>query len=405
MRWTALDGDADAVGVGLAMNRAESVAAFIDAAKGWVAPMQNMVVADRDGAIGWIAPGRVPLRRAANDLMGQAPAPGWDLRYDWNGWLAPDQLPQERDPARGWIATANQRVVTADYPHYITSEWAPPFRQQRIEQMLQARPKHSIDDLRVMQADVKSLAVASVLPWLQRAKSEHPLAVAAKAALDGFDGTMAPERAAPLILWAWQRHLTQLVFADELGPVYERLIATRTLRDALDGVLARNDAWWCDDKSTPAAESCGQLNDRAFGLALDELRAAQGDDVGRWQWGRAHQARSEHRPFSRVKALARWFELRTPVGGDSFTVNVSRVLYKPDTATGEYYLNEHGPSLRALYDLGDPAQSRFMHSSGQSGIPWSRWYNSFVQPWATVDYVPVFPRAAPVATLVLQPAR
>jgi penicillin amidase len=46
-----------------------------------------------------------------------------------------------------------------------------------------------------------------------------------------------------------------------------------------------------------------------------------------------------------------------------------------------------------------------MHSSGQSGIPWSRWYNSFVRPWAEVDYVPVYARGAPVATLNLQPAR
>lgn len=405
MRWTALDADVDAVGVGLAMNEARDVPGFIEAAKGWVAPMQNMVVADRDGAIGWISPGRVPLRKAVNDLKGQVPAPGWDTRYDWNGWLGTDQLPQERDPARGWIATANQRVVPADYPHYITSEWAPPYRQQRIEQMLQGRPKHSIDDLRAMQADVLSLAAAPVLPWLQRARSDHALAAAAQMALEGFDGTMASDRAAPLILWAWQRHLTQLVFADELGPIYQRLIATRTLRDALDGVLARNDAWWCDDKATPAAETCAQRADQAFTLALDELRAAQGDDVSLWQWGRTHQARSEHRPFSRVKALARWFELRTPVGGDTFTVNVSRVLYRPDATTGEYYLNEHGPSLRALYDLGDPAQSRFMHSSGQSGIPWSRWHRSFVQPWANVEYVPVMPREAPVATLQLTPPR
>jgi penicillin amidase len=405
MRWTALDADVDPVGVGLAMNEARDVPGFIEAAKGWVAPMQNMVVADRDGSIGWISPGRVPLRKAANDLKGQVPAPGWDTRYDWNGWLGTDQLPQERDPARGWIATANQRVVPADYPHYLTNEWALPYRQQRIEQMLGSRPKHSIDDLRTMQADVKSLAAASVLPWLLKARAEHPLAAAAQRALEGFDGTMAADKAAPLILWAWQRHLTQLVFADELGPIYDRLIATRTLRDALDGVLERNDAWWCDDKTTPAVETCAQLADRAFALALDELRAAQGDDVSHWQWGQAHQARSEHRPFSRVKALARWFELRTPVGGDTFTVNVSRVLYRPDATTGERYLDEHGPSLRALYDLADPAQSRFMHSSGQSGIPWSSGYRSFVQPWAAVDYVPVFAREAPVATLQLTPAR
>ena len=125
--------------------------------------------------------------------------------------------------------------------------------------------------------------------------------------------------------------------------------------------------------------------------------------MSKWQWGLAHQARSEHRPFSRVKPLAAWFELRTPVGGDTFTINVSRVALKPDTTTGELYLDEHGPSLRALYDLGDPAKSRFMHSSGQSGNVFSPLYSSFVQRWAKVDYVPLW-GAATEHTLVLTPS-
>ena len=62
-------------------------------------------------------------------------------------------------------------------------------------------------------------------------------------------------------------------------------------------------------------------------------------------------------------------------------------------------------SLRALYDLGDPAQSRFIHSSGQSGLPWSKWYRDFMPLWVGVDYVPVFTREAAVATLQLQPGR
>jgi penicillin amidase len=75
---------------------------------------------------------------------------------------------------------------------------------------------------------------------------------------------------------------------------------------------------------------------------------------------------------------------------------------RPDAATGELYLDEHGPSLRALYDLGDPAKSRFMHSSGQSGNVFSPWYSSFVKRWASVQYVPLW--AAPSEkTLVLNP--
>ncbi|HET7525151.1 MAG TPA: penicillin acylase family protein, partial [Burkholderiaceae bacterium] len=404
MRWTALDADADMVSVGLAMNRATDVASFIDAAKGWVAPMQNMVVADRAGHIGYIAPGRVPLRKPSNDLKGLVPSPGWDARYDWDGWLSTDALPQARDPERGWIATANQRIVPADYPHFLTSEWALPYRQQRIEQLLAAKPKLSIDDLAAIQADVKSLAALEMLPWLQRAQSDHPLAAAAKKALEGFDGTMAADKAAPLILWAWQRHLAQQIFADEMGPVYERALGSRTFRDALQLVFEKDDAWWCDDKTTPVVvETCAQQIDKAFTAALDELQQSQGGDVSRWQWGKAHQARSEHRPFSHVKLLARWFELRTPVGGDTFTVNAARVLFKPDPATGELYLDEHGPSLRAIYDVADRKRSRFMHSTGQSGLAWSKWYSLFVDDWVKVDYVPLWHDEPPMATLTLQP--
>jgi penicillin amidase len=403
MRWTALDPDADPIGTGLAMSRARSVAEFVEATQTWVAPMQSIVVADRGGGIGFVAPGRVPLRRPDNDLKGLVPSPGWDPRYDWAGWVPADQTPREFDPARGWIATANQRIHEPGYRHFLTADWTLPYRQQRIEQLLRARGKHSLEDMQAMQADVKSLAAAALLPWLDRAAANHPLAAAAKAELKGFDGTMAAERAAPLIFWAWSRQLTQRVFGDELGSLYEASLGSRIFRDALEGVLERNDAWWCDDKETPQAETCAQLNDQAFARALDELQAGQGDDVSRWTWGQAHQMRAEHRPFSRVKALAPVFEQRAPVGGDTFTVNVSRVNLRPEKGSGELYLNEHGPSLRAVYDLGDPARSRVMHSSGQSGLPWSAHFRDFLRPWTRVEYVPLWSEGAAKHSLLLRP--
>jgi penicillin G amidase len=396
MRWPALDDDVDPISVSIAMQYATSVDQFIQAASsGWVAPMQNMVVADKSGErgrIGVVSPGRIPLRGAEHDLKGLVPAPGWDAKYDWQGWLPHEQTPRETDPARGWIATANQRIHAADYPHYLTSEWALPYRQQRIEQVLAAQPKHSMDDMAALQADVKSLATASLLPWLQNARSDHVLAAAAKKALEGFDGQMAADAAAPLIFNAWARQMTRAVFTDELGgaAVYEKVVPARSFRDALDAIVASRDEWWCDDKTTPVAESCETQAGAALTRALDELQQRFGSNVSKWKWGAAHQARSEHRPFSRVKALAPLFELRVPTGGDSYTVNVSRVGLQPDGVTGELYLNEHAASLRALYDLGDMKQSKAMHSSGQSGLPWSGHYASFVKPWAQVQYVPLW---------------
>ena len=402
MRWTALDPDGDPVGVGLGFNRARSVDEFVATSRGWVAPMQNMVVADKAGRIAYVAPGRVPVRKPSNDLRGLAPAPGWDARYDWAGNVPAEQTPREFDPARGWIATANQRIHGDDYPHYLTTEWAAPFRQQRIEQLLNARPKHSLQDLAAMQADIKSLATLELLPWLQKAQVQHPLDAAAQRALAGFDGVMAADQAAPLIFWAWATHLTQAVFADEMGPVWAKAPSSRTFRDALVGVLQRDDAWWCDDKTTPAVETCAQQIDLALVAALNELQARFGNDVSQWQWGKAHQARAEHRPFSKVKALAPIFELRVPTGGDTYTVNASRVTFRADAASGDRYHNEHGPALRALYDIGDPSQSRVMLSSGQSGLPWAARYRSFVRPWAAVGYVPLWGEKAQ-QTLTLKP--
>jgi penicillin G amidase len=399
LRWTALDADADPIAAALAMNRARSAAEFVDAAtRLWTAPMQNMVVADRDGQIAVVSAGRVPQRSPDNDLKGLVPAPGWDARYDWDGFIPAAQTPREAQPPRGWIATANQRIHPADYPYYLTSEWAVPYRQQRIEQLLRARAKHSVADMAAMQADVLSLATQRVLPWLQRARSDHPLAGAAQTALKGFNGVMNADASAPLIFWAWSRQLVRAVFIDELGgpAVYERVLGTRSFRDALEGVLERNDAWWCDDKTTTeTAETCEQMNNLAFTRALDELQQRFGADVSKWRWGNAHVARSEHRPFSRVKALAPLFELRVPTGGDSYTVNVGRVGVKPDGTTGELYLNEHAASLRAIYDLGDLSQSRVMHSTGQSGLPWVRHYRSFLGLWARGEYVPLW-EAQPV---------
>ena len=405
MRWTALDPDNDALGPALAFNRATSVDEFVAGSRRWVAPMQSMVVADRSGRIGMVAPGRVPLRRPDNDLLGFVPAPGWEARYDWVGWVPADETPRVLAPAEGFIATANQRITEAGYPHFLTSEWALPWRQQRIEQVLRSRPKHTLDDMAALQMDTRSLAVPVLLPWLQKAQSSHPLVAAAQAQLAGFDGQMAAEAAAPLIFWAWQRQLAEGVVADDAGAdLWKRSLRTRSYSDALATMLAAGDNSWCDDRNTPAPETCAMQSDAAFTRALDELQARFGADPARWQWGQAHQARSEHRPFSRVKALAGLFELRVPVGGDTYTVNVSRVGLRPDDTTGELYLDEHGPSLRALYDLGNPANSRVMHSTGQSGIVFSPLYRSFAEPWRRGGFVPLWASGAPASVLVL-PAR
>jgi penicillin amidase len=221
-------------------------------------------------------------------------------------FLEPQLTPREIDPPRGWIATANQRIHAPDYPHYLTNEWAVPYRMQRIEQLLAAEPQHDLQSLRRSRPISCRSRRCGLLPFIKQAKSSHPLAASAQARLATFDGTMAGDQPAPLIFWAWARHLTEASFADDLGgpAAWRGALGGRSYRDALEGVLERNDARWCDDQSTAAVvETCAQQIDSAFTKALDELQAAQGSDVAAWRWDRAHIAR---RSTGRSAASSCW---------------------------------------------------------------------------------------------------
>jgi penicillin amidase len=386
--------------------KARTVAEFIQGSQRWTAPMQSMVVADAQGGIGMVAAGRVPVRRDDNDLMGLAPAPGWESRYDWVGWVPAHQTPRVMDPEQGWIATANHRLHDDDYPHYLGSDWALPYRQLRIEQVLDSRPKHSAKDMNALQQDELSLAARALLPWLRQARGSHALSTSAQQRLAAFDGHMRGDDAAPLIVWAWQRALAQQLLVPRIGAErFERSFAQRSFHDTVLGILEQQDSWWCDDPRTPEAESCEQQNNRALDEALQELSERLGPDIGQWRWDAVHRMVAEHRPFSRVKPLDAWFTLSLPIGGDTYTVHALRVSLGGPSA--QRYRATHGPSLKAVYDLGDRSQSRFIHSSGQSGLPWQAGYRSWLQDWSKGTGVPVWPGpqdSGPLQVLTLRPA-
>ena len=139
--------------------------------------------------------------------------------------------------------------------------------------------------------------------------------------------------------------------------------------------------------------------------ALADLRTRYGTDMKDWKWGTAHEALSEHRPFSKVPSLAKYFDIRLPSSGDTYTVNVGRHNLRDEAAP---FTNHHAASLRALYDLSNLENSRFIHSTGQSGNVLSPLYRNYTQRWSEVAYLPMRMKREVVeknkmGTLVLSP--
>ncbi|MEI8144569.1 MAG: penicillin acylase family protein [Alphaproteobacteria bacterium] len=406
LKWTALQPDNATAQATAPMNRARNWDEFLAAARHFHAPQQNIVYADIDGNIGFIAAGRVPVRKPENDLKGLFPAPGWDARYDWAGYLPFEQLPQEFNPARGFRMSANERITAPDYPHHITFEWTTPHRADRINELLAARDKHSLASFRSIMSDVRSNAVREVLPLLVAATPSADRERRAVELLRKWDATMATDRAEPLIATAWMRELTRLVYADELGPTLFGQIWDQ--RQAfMMAVLTNKDGQgrWCNRKGQGTDVSCERLIGEALTLALDDLTRRYGADIAAWRWGVAHDARSEHRPFSRVAALARIFDVRVPVPGDTYTVNVNRHTIRNEA---EPFVSRHSASLRAIYDFADLERSMFMHSTGQSGIVSSSLYRNLSERWAKVEFIPMATRRDTVmqgalGTLLIRP--
>jgi penicillin amidase len=197
---------------------------------------------------------------------------------------------------------------------------------------------------------------------------------------------MAAERPEPLIAAAWWRELARAVYADELGEAFRGNWSARA--PFLTAVLADRDGQgrWCDDARTPPRETCAAALAASLEAALADLRSRYGEDMSMWRWGAAHFARHEHRPLGRVRWLAPWFEITAPTPGDAYTVNVGRSRMADEERP---FANVHAASLRAIYDLGTPDNSLYIHSGGQSGNILSAHYKTFTQAWARGEYIPM----------------
>ena len=398
LRWSALTPDNKTVEAGMLTNWAQTVPQLQKAFSDNHAPMQSVVMADTLGEVAFQAVGKLPTRSPQNDIRGVAPAPGWLAQYDWTGWLPAAQNPALAHAAinaKGWHATANQNILPPGYAHFIGGDWTTPERFDRIEALLAAQPKHSVQTMQAIQNDLTSLGAKRLLPALLTAQPTHVLGFQAIKQLTMFDGQMHKDSAAALIFNVWADELTRALLVNKLGAQrFQTLYGKRHFRPAVEGILARNDPFWCGSGDCHAQVSL------ALDRALSRIAERQGTDLSKWRWGAWHPAVSSHRPFGKVPYLNGLFDVRTESHGDLFTVNVGQ-YWANDLQ--EPFANRHAASMRAIYDLAAPEHSLFIYQTGQSGHAFDPRSKSMAKAWATGQYRALQTQADAVHLLTLKP--
>ncbi|MGQ0764234.1 MAG: penicillin acylase family protein [Gemmatimonadota bacterium] len=344
----------------LSLGRARNWKEFEAAMARWHMPSENMIYADRDGNIGWIAAGLMP-RRSWSGLL---PVPG-DGRFEWAGFVPASQLPRSYNPASGLIATANNNILPAGYTIPVSYEWASRFRIDRVNRLLGAGQKFSVDDFKLMQHDDLSLPAISLLPHLERAAARMGVANRDEIReLVSWNRRMSRDQLAPSLFAAWA------------PAVWRRIMTQRTrgMPDVVSLIISRTDYERLEEILDRSAEA----HDSALVAAVDdgvaELTRRFGSDRKGWGWGTIHTAQFRHTLSSRydLPAVSR--------SGDGNTVFATG---------GANFRQTSGASFREIVDLADFDNSVVTNVPGQSGDPRSPHYSDLLQLWGNNEYFPL----------------
>ncbi len=368
----------------LSLNRAKNWKDFLAAMERWKIPSENLIYADVDGNIGWMAAGLAPVRRG---WTGLTPVAGEDGAYEWQGYLPASELPQAFNPPGHYIATANHNILPPRYRHQLGYEWNPAFRFRRVDEVLRAGKKFTVEDFQKLQHDETSLVARELLAMLKAAPDDGS---EARRLLASWDAVLSKDSAPAALYQLWRRRLLSQ-FLSSLAPADVLPILSRRMNDrhVLD-LLARQ---------PPGARNA--LLRRSLEEAWTEARRALGDEVAQWRWGALHQIRFHH-ALALDEERRRLFDLGPTVrGGDSNTVN---------NTGGGGFRQTSGASYRQILDVADWDRSVATSVPGQSGQPASPHYADLLPLWAEGKYFPLpYSRSAvekhTTEKLILEPKR
>jgi penicillin G amidase len=364
----------------LSLDRAQNWQEFEQAMPRWKVPSENIVYADRDGNIGEHSTGLAPLRKNWTGLL-PVPETGG---FEWSGFVPNGDLPHSYNPAAGFIASANHKMIPENYRYPVGFQWAPPDRFGRIVEVLggaaKSQRKLSVSDMEDLQNDVVSLPARELKSLLKQAASKAGGTTAASLKLLLDWQCDFPESSTAATLYEfWVAELEDVVSAKvipvEAAKAAGKLSVPRILKEL----------------SIPRASVFGTNPEAARdALLLDTLRASEekltaklGADSKNWAWGKLHHAVFIH-AVSGVVPAAKALLDRGPVSRPGENTTVDATYFG-----GPSFDELGGASYREIFDLSDWDNGLGVNVPGQSGQPASPHYDDLLPLWLRGQYFPL----------------
>ena len=301
---------------------------------------QNMQFADSAGNIGQIMAVWLPRRRYRRppDLVLDPRDPA----TDWDGYETSVDLPWALNPARGFLASANNPPTETDTPvgfFFITSE-----RVERLQTLLATKPKLSIEDLRALQHDVVSPASSRLRQALEGAIDAAGLAreqPAFMTRLRDWNGSYDVANPGPVAFETLLFHVFHGLNKTETPPLradWSQIVTF--LPDALAAL--------------PPAQRDALLRTALSAAATDAKKFST--------WGDMHVMRVQS-VLANVPVIGGRFRIAEyPVGGSRETV-----MKTFHGMVNQRHAAVYGSQSRFIADMSDPDASWFVLFGGQDG--------------------------------------
>jgi penicillin G amidase len=184
------------------LNRAKNYDDYAAAISTFECPGQNFVFASKAGDIALWQQGKFPARWNRQGLFTM---PGEDTSYEWQGFIPQAENPHAKNPARGFLESANQRPVDSTYPYFIPGSYITP-RGITIENKLAAMSGITTDDMMKLQNDYFNTLAEDIRPTLLAFVKENELNEAEKKYLTIFknwDLMASPDSKGQTVYQCW----------------------------------------------------------------------------------------------------------------------------------------------------------------------------------------------------------
>lgn len=300
LRWAIWGQELEAWSSFLNIARAPSREAISNIISAGLPGSVNISVGGEDGHIQSWQVGRIPIR--ADGVDPRLPTPGTG-EFEWEGFVAPADLPSIANPERGYLVVWNNKPA-ANTLYGDGARWGKHFRTYLPLRLLDRDDSISIEDLREINrtlahswgsVDLQTTDPAYFLPFLDEALAEYPDPKRAQLVdtIRLWDGTYVDkdrdgnyDHPGLLIYSTWRRIAMDTLFSDDLGEWHYKFDAdvyikygTSLLLRALEGEDAGLPTVW--DFLNGSSRS--QVITRTLNETWRELEALAGKDPAEWR--------------------------------------------------------------------------------------------------------------------------